>query len=93
MPKRELKSPRRIGKGLRVKLKEVIPHRGGSKMLSRGGSKMISKGDMLMPIHFLVPEVEEEAEEELSHASRVVKTVIKPWTVRRGRWTEKSPHR
>jgi hypothetical protein len=54
---------------------------------------MISKEDMLMQIHFLVPEVEEEAEEELSHVSHVVKTDIKPWTVQRGKWTEENSHR
>jgi hypothetical protein len=57
-------------------------------MLSRGDNKMISKEDTLMQIQFLVPEVEEEVEEELSHVSHVVKTVIKPWTVQRGRWAE-----
>jgi hypothetical protein len=80
--------PRRIGRGLRVELREVEPRSRGSKILSRGDSKMISKEDMLMQIHFLVPEVEEEAEEELSHVSRVVRTDTKPWTVQRGRWTE-----
>jgi hypothetical protein len=49
---------------------------------------MINRVDMLMQMHFLVPEVEEEVEEELSHVSRVVKMVINPWTVQRGRWTE-----
>jgi hypothetical protein len=49
---------------------------------------MISKEDMLMPIHFLVPEVEEEVEEELSHVLHVGKTDTKPWTVQRGKWTE-----
>jgi hypothetical protein len=39
-------------------------------------------------IHFLVPEVEAEVEEELSHVSRVVKTDTKPLTVQRGKWTE-----
>jgi hypothetical protein len=48
----------------------------------------IRVADMLMPNTFLVPEVEEEAEEELSHVSRVVRTDIKPWTVQRGRWIE-----
>jgi hypothetical protein len=90
--RREHRSPRRIGKSLRVEL-----NRGGTsqqrqpqmeKILSRGGNKMISREDMLMQIHFLVPEVEEEAEEELSHVLHVVKTVIKPLTVQRGRWTE-----
>jgi hypothetical protein len=46
--KREHRSPRRIGKGLREELKEVEPHSRGSKILSRGGNKMISKEDMLM---------------------------------------------
>jgi hypothetical protein len=58
-------------------------------MLSRGGSKMISRvADMLMQMHFLVPEAEEEVEEELSHVLRVVKTDIKPLTVQTERWTE-----
>ena len=78
MPKKELRNPRRIGKSLRVELREVVPHSKDNKILSRGGDRVINEGDMLMRIHFLVPEVEEEAEEELSHASRVVKTVIKP---------------
>jgi hypothetical protein len=37
---------------------------------------------------FLVPEVEEEAEEELSHVLHVEKTDTKPLTVQTGRWTE-----
>ena len=86
--KSEHRSPRRIGRGLREKLKEVENHSRGSKFLSQGGSKMISKEDMLTPTHFLVLEVEEEAEEELSHVSRVVKMVIKPWIVQREKWTE-----
>ena len=51
---------------------------------------------MLMPTLFPVPEAEEEAEEELSHVLRVVKTDTKPWTVQTGRWTEEkltSPRR
>jgi hypothetical protein len=88
LPKREPKIPRRIGRGLREKLKEVGPHSRGSKLLRRGGSKMISKEDMLMQAHFFVPEVKEEEEEELSHVLRVVKTATKPWIVQRGRWTE-----
>jgi hypothetical protein len=58
--------------------------------LSRGGSKRISREDMLMQTHFLAPEAEEEAEEELSHVSRVVKMDTKPWTVQIGRWTEET---
>jgi hypothetical protein len=60
------------------------------QILSRGGSKRISREDMLMPTHFPVPEAEEEAEEELSHVLRVVKTDTKPWTVQTGRWTEET---
>jgi hypothetical protein len=86
--KNECRSPRRIGKGLRVELREVVPRSRGSKMLSQGGSKMVSRVDMLMRIPFLVPEVEEEAEEELSLVSHVVKMDIKPLTVRREKWTE-----
>ena len=56
--------------------------------MSRGGSNRISKEITLMQIRFLVPEVEEEAEEELSHVLRVVKTDTKSWTVQTGRWTE-----
>jgi len=88
LPRKKLKSPRRIGIDLREEMKEVEPHSRGSKMLSRGDSKMISKEDMLMQILFLVPEVEEEAEEELSHVSRVVRTDTRPLTVQRKKWTE-----
>jgi hypothetical protein len=88
LPKRKLKSPRRSGRGLREKLKEVEPYSRGSKFLSRGDSKMISREDMLMPAHFLVPEVEVEVEEELSRVLHVVKTTTKLWTIQRGRWTE-----
>ena len=90
MPKKEFRSPRRSGEDLRVELREVEPHRRDNKILSRGGSNWISKEITLMPIRFLIPEVEEEVEEELSHVSHVVKTVIKPLTVQRGRWTEEN---
>ena len=91
MPKNEHRSPRRIGSDLRVKLRKEEPHSKGSKILSRGGSKMTSREDMLTRIHFLVPEVEEEAEEELSHVLRVEKTDIKLWTIQTGRWTKETP--
>jgi hypothetical protein len=86
--KRKHRNPRRIGRDLREKLKEVEPHSRGSKILSRGDSKMISKVDMLTGKHFLVPEVEAEVEEELSHVSRVVRMATKPLTVQIGKWTE-----
>ena len=90
MFKSEHRIPKRIGKSLKEELKEVEPHSRGSRILSRGGSDRISKGITLMPIHFLVPEVEEEAEEESSHALHVEKTVTKPWIVQRERWTEET---
>jgi hypothetical protein len=85
LPKRKFRNPRRIGRGLRGKLRGVEPHSRGGKILSRGGSKLISKKIMLMPIPFLVPEVEEEAEEELSCVLRVENMVTNPLTVQRGR--------
>jgi hypothetical protein len=87
LSKREHRSPRRIGRDLREKLKEEEPHSRGSRILSRGGRKMISREDMLTEPHFLVPEVEAEVEEELSHVSRVVKMDTKPLTVQTGSWT------
>jgi hypothetical protein len=71
LPRREFRSPRRNGKDLRVRLKEVEPHSRGSHMLSREDRKMISEEIMLMQTLFLVLEVEVEEEEELSHVSHV----------------------
>jgi hypothetical protein len=88
LPKKEIRNPRRIGKSLRVELREMEPPSRDNKILNRGGDRVISKEDMLMQIHFLVPEVEEEVVEESSHALHVGKRVIKPWTVQKGRWTE-----
>ena len=80
MPKKNFRSTRRIGRDLRVKLKEVEPH-------SRG-SKMISKEIMLTLTHFLVPEVEEEAAEELSHVSHVERMGTSHSSVQRRRKME-----
>jgi hypothetical protein len=90
LPRKNFRIPRRIGRGLRKKLKEVEPRSRGCKILSRGGSDRINKEIMLMQIHFLVPEVEAEVEEELSHVSRVVKTDTRPLTVQTGKWTEEN---
>jgi hypothetical protein len=49
---------------------------------------MISREDMLMPTHFLVPEVDEEDVEELSHVLHVEKTDINSLTVQTGKWME-----
>jgi hypothetical protein len=83
-----IQKPKEDWKGLRVELREVEPRSRSSKILSQGDSKMISREDMLMQIYFLVPEVEEEAEEELSHVLHVVKTDTRPLTVQREKWTE-----
>jgi hypothetical protein len=96
LPKKKHRSPRRNGRDLRVRLREVEPHSRGSNklnkednnMLSRGGSIQNRMADMLTPTLFLVPEVEEEAEEELSHVLHVGRMDIKPWIVQTGRWTE-----
>jgi hypothetical protein len=88
--KRELRSPRRIGKNLKGKLRKVEPHSRGSRILSRGGSDRISKDIMLTPTLFLVPGVEEEVVGESSHALHVGKTDIKPLIVQRGSWTEET---
>ena len=63
MPRKEFRRPRRNGRSLRVKLREVEPHR-GSNMLSRGDSIQSRVAIMLMQTLFLVLEVEVEEEEE-----------------------------
>jgi hypothetical protein len=88
LPKKELRSPRRNGRNLRVESREMKPHNRGSNMLSREGNKMISGESMLTQTLFLVPEVGEEAEEESSHVLHVEKTDTKMLIVQIGRWTE-----
>ena len=56
MPKRNIRSPKRNGRDLRVSLKEATPH--------SEDSKMISEEIMLIQTHFLVLEVEVEEEVE-----------------------------
>jgi hypothetical protein len=63
LPKINTRSPRRNGRNLREKLKEVEPHREGH-MLSSEDNKLNKEEDMLIMIGFLVPEVEEEEEVE-----------------------------
>jgi hypothetical protein len=63
LPKRNIRSPRRNGRNLRVRLKEVEPH-SDNHMLSRGDSIMSSEEIMLTQTLFLIPEVGEEAEGE-----------------------------
>jgi hypothetical protein len=64
LPKRELKISRRSGGSLRVSWREVEAHNKGNNMLSLGGSIQSRVAVMLMPIFFLIPEVEAEVEEE-----------------------------
>ena len=88
MPRRNIRSPRRNGRNLRVKLKEVEPHSEDNNMLSRGDSIMNSEEIMLMQTLFLVPEVGEEAEVESSHVSHVERMDIKQLTVQTGKRME-----
>jgi hypothetical protein len=87
LPRINSRSPRRSGRDLRVNLKEVEPH-SEDHMLNRKGSKMISEEITLMQTLFLIPEVEEEAEEESSHATHVGRMGIKKLTVQTGRKME-----
>jgi hypothetical protein len=64
LPKKELRSPRRNGKNLRVKLREVESHNRGSHNLNREDNRLISEEITLMRMFFLVLEVEAEVEEE-----------------------------
>ena len=63
MPKINTRSPRMTGRNLRLRQKEVEPHREGH-MLSKEKSILRKEEDMLIIIDFLVPEVEEEEEVE-----------------------------
>ena len=64
MPKRNIRSPRRNGKNLRVRLREVEPHNEDSHMLNREDNIMSIEEIMLMQTLFLVLEVEVGEEEE-----------------------------
>jgi hypothetical protein len=56
--------------------------------LNNGGSRQNRAEDTLIIAHFLVPEVEEEAEVESSHASRVERMDIRKLTIQIGRRME-----
>ena len=84
MSKINIRIPRRNGRDLRERLKEVEPRREGH-MLSSEDRKMNKEEDMLIIIDFLVPEVEEEEEVESSHASHVGKMGTSHSSVRRKR--------
>jgi hypothetical protein len=63
LPRIYIRSPKRNGRNLRVKLREVGPHREGH-MQNREGSIMSREEIMLTTTLFLVLEVEEEEEVE-----------------------------
>jgi hypothetical protein len=63
LPKRNTISPRRNGRSLRVRVKEVEPH-SDRNILNREDSILIIEEIMLMQKLFLVPDEEEEAEVE-----------------------------
>jgi hypothetical protein len=87
LPKIGSRNPRMTGRSLRLEQKEVEVHSEASTLNSEG-SRQNRAEDTLTITHFLVPEVEEEAEVESSHASRVERMDIKQLTVQIGKRTE-----
>ena len=63
MSKIEIRSLRKTGRNLNLRLREVEAHRKGNK-LDKEGSMMIREESMLITTFFLVLEVEEEEEVE-----------------------------
>jgi hypothetical protein len=64
LPRTNIRSPKRNGRNLRLKQREVEPHSEGSNMLNKEGSILSREETMLTIILFLVLEVEEEEEVE-----------------------------
>jgi hypothetical protein len=75
------------GRSLRQEHKEVEVHSEAST-LNNEGSRQNRAEDTPIITHFLVPEVEEEAEVESSHDSRVERMDIMQLTVQIGRRME-----
>jgi hypothetical protein len=64
LSRKNIRSPRRNGRNLRVRLREVDPHSEDNHMLNREDNIQSRVEDMLMAILFLILEVEEEEEVE-----------------------------
>ena len=62
-PKTNTRSPKMIGRNLRLRQKEVEPHKEGH-MLSKENNILSREEDMLIIIGFLILEVDEEEEVE-----------------------------
>jgi hypothetical protein len=63
LPRINIRSPRKTGRNLRLKLREVKPHNEGN-MLNREDTILSREDIMLITILFLILEVEEEGEVE-----------------------------
>jgi hypothetical protein len=63
LARKNIRSPRRTGRNLILKLREVEVHREGN-MLNKEGSILSREEIMLIAILFLILEVEEEEEVE-----------------------------
>jgi hypothetical protein len=64
LPRINIRSPKKIGRNLRLELRGVELHSEGSNMLNREGNILSREEIMLTTTLFLVPEVEEEEEVE-----------------------------
>jgi hypothetical protein len=72
LPRINIRSPRRTGKSLRLKLREGEPHNEGH-MLNREGNILSREEIMMTTTLFLVLEVEVEEELDSLHASHVAR--------------------
>ena len=87
MPKINTRSPRMTGRKLRLRQREVEVHSEASPLNSEGSIQNRVE-DTLIITHFLIPEVEEEAEVESSHASHVERMDTMQLTIQIGRTME-----
>jgi hypothetical protein len=87
LPKIGSRNPRTTRKSLRLEHKEVEVHNEAST-LNNEGSIQNRVEDTLIITHFFIPEVEEEAEVESLHASRVERMDTRQLTIQIGRRME-----